>query len=106
MVYIRTMNDLDVMKGHLPSVKDDIDRPRLVNLNGDLLAAGQCVVCRESVSLQEHITPVSFGHYAHATVLGKAVRQGDPGSGHVRGVKPPVSCVLMPRHIGLLPRHL
>src|SRR5207248_3272957 len=91
-------NEPHVMKGHLPWLQHDVHRSRFVNCHGDLLAAAQQIVRRESIPMRKLLERMRSGHDTHATVFSCTGRERDPRGHNVRLRKAPVRRILVPRN--------
>jgi len=84
-----------VVERRLARRQADVDDRGLVNLHGDLLAAGQHVV----VSLVLEVAQpgaMAAARIAHAAVLRRGRREGDPGGEHLHRLEAPVVDILVP----------
>ena len=96
VVRLRSVNQPDVVQGHLALGQDHIDRLAFVHLDLDLLPPRQHVLLGEGVAVRQLILQMAAGHDPHAAAFHRARREGDPGGDDIGLREPPISRILMP----------
>jgi hypothetical protein len=86
-----------VMKRGLARLELDMDGLCLVDIDGNLLPAGQQVVLVEGVGMAD-LLPVGAGDEFHAAGQPVGRRKGDPGGRDVGRTQAPIRRILMPGH--------
>src|SRR5205809_6309663 len=101
----RAVEHQHVMERHLARPEQDVDRPPLVHLDGDLLTAREQVARGEGVAVRD-LRAMRAWHHAHRAVLHGGVRERHPRRDDVGLAEAPVGRVLVPGHVRRIPRLL
>ena len=102
-VRIRGMKQLDMVQRHLAGLQLQVDRSGVIEFDGDFLAAARHVASGEGVAVIHDFLFVAAGNDAHATVLGLARAQRQPGRRDVGRRQSPAGEILVPRDVARVP---
>ena len=89
-------NQLDVVKGDLARLQDQVDRLGRVDFHRHLLAAREQVVFMIGIVVWDLITDMGSRHHLHATADRVRMGERDPGGDHVGRIEAPIRRVLVP----------
>src|SRR5579864_5785908 len=102
----RAVHQADMMQRHLARPQRQHDGPAFVDLDLDLLAAGQQIVAVKRVAVRQLVELVALWDHRHRTVRRVTRRQRHPGGRDLRRREAPIGRILVPRDEGGVPRLL